>query len=156
MPKVIACKVPNGLILESFKKVKRYEANMAGGEMRDVYDRTGHRFTARGPRASNDPEVNARSRDQGGYALTEGCPDDLWASWYQVMKGAPMIENHQIMAFDSTADALAWCLDPEHRDVRSGLERIDPDRVELTTGTDITRQQNQVGGVSTVQRGSTG
>lgn len=158
--KIVALKLPNGLVLQLQKEVETWEASFAGGRtVKSWKPVLGRRHVLKGNAQTIEMQRAGLIPDTGGYALTHGVPADIWNQWFEHNKptgdfeGNPLIVNELIAAFDNETDAMVWCL--AHSATRSGLERIDPEHPELHTGRDLdrTRARNQLGGVSEVQRG---
>ena len=157
--KVIACKIPQGLRLIVRHFVEEWEATPAGPRQTRVHrpavdpdSGEAIEFVVRGCARLQEAQLTGLVRDTGGYALTHGCPTEIWENWFSYNKSTPLVRNRMIEAFDTEQQAITWCLLSENRDLRSGLERIDPERPELTTGIRRTRS-NQLGGVSGIERG---
>ena len=129
---VVALKHPGGLILHYFQKQVQQEATRDGFRNVEVSVRVGEPFTLRGNAATAELERQALIPDQGGYALTHGVPKALWDQWYSHNKSSPLVTENLIAGFPNEFEALAWA--KLHGTIRSGLERIDPLRPELTTG----------------------
>ena len=150
---VVACKSPNGLILRYFVEVETMEGTPAGPRKTKIWRETpSKRFTVRGPAKVANPHVPGAHLIQffetyGGYAITPGCPRDLWDQWAHFNED--LVSERIVQAFDSVEEAEVWCR--QQRDVRSGMEPIDPQRPELTTGTGM---RNALGGVSVIQPGN--
>lgn len=120
----VACNLPNGLVIRGFKKVAHREA-MIGGTFRDVemWRPNGQEFTVRGtarPRGA-DLATFVPQTIVGGYALTRGCPYDLWESWLKGMEGHPLVDNKCVFAVERDAEGEA----KRRGDVATGMEPID-------------------------------
>jgi len=102
MPTVtVACKLPNGLFLE------------LEGRERVVLKGTAvpHGF----------PPV-----DVGGYALTPNVDADFFVEWMAEYKNYAPVREGLIYAYAKPQDATARAM--EMRDLKSGLEPLDPDK----------------------------
>jgi hypothetical protein len=155
----VACKHGNGIVLSYFEPRKVRVATPSGTVEETQQFRT-RTFTVSGPNNDVNPHQPAppgqamspalvRFKEEfGGYAITPGCPRDVWKQWSKNHEHG-LIAAGVIQAFSSYADAVKWCRGQV--DVRSGLEPIDPEHPELTLGT---RTRNALGGVSTIQPGS--
>ena len=63
----------------------------------------------------------------GGFALTCGCPKELWDLWLEQNKTSAMVKNGLIFANsknDYVEDKAS-----ERDSVKCGLERLDPDKL---------------------------
>lgn len=115
----VACKLPNGIHLEAFNMVPMTERTMAGNTIETKRAVSAGRFTVKG--------VKRRSDDAGlalGFALTHGCPKDLWDSWLAANKDNPIVVNGIIFAAGGTNDVRAKAKD--HEGIRSGFEPLNP------------------------------
>jgi hypothetical protein len=132
----VACKHPPGLELTYWDEVDDFEATPSGVRQVKVYRRNAERsFRVDGPNTVVDPHLPGpqllRFRESnGGYAVTPGCPREVWDHWSRI--NYLMIDARIVNGFDTMEGALRWCR--EQRDVRSGLEPIDPANTQLTTG----------------------
>jgi len=61
----------------------------------------------------------------GGYALTHNVPADFWEAWYDQNRDSEIVKNNIIFAYEKPAMTSGAA--KEHRDARSGMERITPD-----------------------------
>ena len=132
----VACKHPNGLELTCYDQVEAHLATPGGVEKTKVWKRNGARsFLVEGPAMTVNPHAAGphlmRFKEQfGGYSITPGCPKDVWEHWSKFNQN--MLEAKIVQAFSSQSDAIAWCR--TQRDVRSGLEPIDPLDPGASTG----------------------
>lgn len=132
----VACKHPNGLELTWYDQVDTHLATPSGVEKVKTWKRNGDRsFRVEGPTNIVNPHAPGphllRFQDQyGGYAVTPGCPREVWEHWSKW--NFQMLDDKLLAAFDSQEDAIKWC--KAQRDVRSGLEPIDPMHPEVSTG----------------------
>lgn len=119
----VACKLPHGLVLRAFNMVEKAEPVMGGGS-RDVKkaEQLPGEFVIAG---NSFPENGApRARMEFGFALTPGCPKELWDRWHADNKDSPMVKNGLVFAYEKAGDTVAEARDNES--VRSGFERLDP------------------------------
>jgi hypothetical protein len=142
----VALKLPQGLIIHYQEERTSNESTPTGFRSVKAYFPTGEPFVLRGNAANAEMERFGLIPDQGGYAITGGMPKDLWEQWFSANVESALVVNDLIRAFPDEAAALVWAR--LKGSLRSGLERIDPERPELTTGRPVIR------GVSTVQPGS--
>lgn len=72
----------------------------------------------------------------GGYGLTEGVDKDAFFNWLEVHKEQPYVKRELVFAQENTRNAKAKA--KENKDVKSGLEGLDPDKpapgIEKATG----------------------
>jgi hypothetical protein len=128
----VALKLPMGLILRYQKQEKSTEATPNGHRSVDYFVPTGEPFVLKGSAAIEALVVQGFLPDTGGFSVTPGCPKDLWDQWFESNKDGALVTNDLIRSFPDEPAALAWAR--TRGLVRSGLERIDPERPELTTG----------------------
>lgn len=119
----VACKVPNGLMLQNFKFVEMPEPIQGGGSKmvkRSVPD--GDAIPVHGPgryhgQAPKTPIVM-------GFALTKGVPIEHWDRWLEANKDSAIVKNSLIFANPDVDDVRAEAQD--HKAAFSGLERMNP------------------------------
>jgi hypothetical protein len=120
----VACKIPNGVILRLGRKVERTEPVVMTGGVRVVteWQPTGHTIELKGPR-----RFPGQSREQETAAfLNHGIDADAWECWLADNLESPMILNKQIFAHVKADHAAGMAAD--YKDIRSGLESLDPQR----------------------------
>lgn len=124
----VACKIPQGLILQLCQRTTYFEDTPSGTRERVRFDKCGKRYVARGTSYPNNPPAGYAPRPImiGGYALTQNIPADFWEEWQEQNRASAFIENHMLFAFPSLADVRSAAL--EHKDVVSGFEPIIPDK----------------------------
>lgn len=125
----VACKIPNGLILELYEMVEGTESAPAGSRKVKKAVPTGPRVHIRGPALpvgvrlpKNAPAI------AGGYALTPGVDADFFAKWMEQHKDADVVKNNLIFAHEQPAHAQAKA--EEQEAVESGMEPIDPENLK--------------------------
>lgn len=118
----VACKHPNGVILELVEMKERSEPVMGGG-VRTFQQavRTGKRITIRGPALPLNMPPSFQMI--GGYALTPNVPRDFWETWVKQNHDSPLLENKMLLVHDKDTPGMAR----EFKKVKSGAEPIDPD-----------------------------
>lgn len=125
----VACKLPNGFVLEIFDWSTVREYNRAGDIVETrVSRRTGRSHVLNGHALDVEDLKKGRYPGypiEGGYALTPGVPRDLWERWVHDNAGSPLLVNHIIFAASSTERAGAQAR--EQVEVESGLEPVDQD-----------------------------
>jgi hypothetical protein len=121
---VVACKVPNGLILRIGHFVPVFVPVMGGG-MKEVQEwRPGEiSVTVLGP--ARPIGGDARVPTAHGYGITYDVDADFWKKWSEDNKDHDALKNHQLYAHEKNEFVVKWCA--EHASVKSGLEPIVPD-----------------------------
>lgn len=120
---VVACKLPQG---HRARLHAKYDSNEVtpGGVVQKVtkYQPTGEEFLFKGPaRGQNEgPRVVTAS----GFALTFGVPADFWDRWLDQHKDLDLVRAGFIFAHERRNDVAAQA--KEHKNIKTGLERIDP------------------------------
>ena len=124
----VACKIPNGLVLQLFEMIEDYEPVMGGGsrKIKKAKPIDGATFTVRGPASPNGqaPRGYLRPAVAGGYAITPNVPADLWDKWLEQNRSAPYVRNGMIFATDRRDETIKEA--KGNRDVMSGLEPVNP------------------------------
>jgi hypothetical protein len=103
----VACKIPNGLIIRHGGK----EAVLNGPNVSITKDNNWM------PLAHLTP---------GGYGLTHEVDEALWQGFSTEYKDSDFIKNGLVFASAKPSDTAAKSV--ERKNVKSGLERIDPDK----------------------------
>lgn len=121
----VACKIPSGMLCRLHEKRRISEVTLAGTRSVDQYFATGKEFVVHGPaHAQNE---GPRHLTVAGYALTRGIRKDLWDAWYEQNLELDAVQRNLIFAYeasDKTKDAAK-----EHRGLKTGLERLDPNNL---------------------------
>jgi hypothetical protein len=119
----VACKVPNGILLQIYEFETRQVSVMAGG-LREVKIAKplpwSHRLN--GPAKKLGQEVGYSIIQ--GAALTHGVDADNFAIWMSQRKGDLIVKNGLVFAHAKPESVAAQAA--EHRDQRSDFEPIDP------------------------------
>jgi len=130
----VACKLPSGLLLRVFAEEKHMEPTQSG-EAKPVQvwrPIPGRQFAIRGTWTASAGQAFARNNPAvaellpGNYALTHGVPKDLWDLWLSQNKNSHIVRNRVVFAFENFQTATDEA--KKARDVRSGLEPLNPDR----------------------------
>ena len=122
---VCACKIPNGVILRTFKMLEQ-TIRVHGMVSTELLAReTGKRFVVRGPALAFGQLPNIQIT--GGFALTPGVPRDLAQTWLEQNKDSDIVRNSLIFFENDMERATARS--KELSSVRSGLEPIDPTKL---------------------------
>ena len=119
----IACKLPSGIILRVFQMESRTEPVMGGGvtTVKQAVQ-VGEPVVIKG--AAYPTNTAPTQQIVGGYALTHGVSQDTWDAWLSQNRDSDIVKKNLIFASptpDRSADQAS-----EQREVRSGLEPIDP------------------------------
>lgn len=115
----IWCKHAPGIMLRAGEWIERSEGSVSGA-VRTVREwRATASFTVAGP-ARRFGEDHTRLV-VGGYAVTHGCPRDLWEAWLADNKDSALVRNNIIFASPKTDDAGKA---REYASVRTGLEPL--------------------------------
>lgn len=120
---VVACKLPAGLWLRSFRMVKQRETTLGGTREIELAEEVGERFRINGNKVPFG--VIPQHKIAGNYAITEGVPEDLWNAWLKDNERAPMVVNNLIFAEPTLERAVDRAKD--QRKVLSGLEPFKKD-----------------------------
>lgn len=121
---MVACKIPNGLLLRNFRQEQFDVPVMGGGvhtETRSIP--VGPMVKINGPAApyGKAPEGPIA----GGYAFTR-VNAQFWAEWLRANKEHDAVLNHLIFAHEDPDSVKARAID--RKDTLSGLQPIMPDK----------------------------
>lgn len=133
---IVACRIPHGLVLRTFDIVEDAEITRNGVEkIRKAVQRQQPEatFTVRGP-GRGSSALTGLTRDQieslhpGGYAVTQGCPAQVWQDWMTDNRLSPYVTRGDIFA-EPTMErvrnrAFEYAKEP---DALTGLEPLDPE-----------------------------
>lgn len=120
---VVACKMPNGIVMRGFRQKTRVVQVLGGGQRDEkFFEPDGREITILG--CSRPVGGEFRTRVVAGFALTQGVPKDLWDQWSEANAESDLVRNGLIFAYASTAETADAAKDA--RKVRSGLEPLDP------------------------------
>lgn len=121
----VACKLPHGIVLRAFVMREQSETTPQGSREVKVAEQIPGEFTVLG---NSYPEGMApRARMEGTFALTPGCPKELWERWLKDNKNSPMVVNGLIFAHGTERSAIAESREKDGE--RSGFERLDPTKL---------------------------
>lgn len=124
----VACKIPNGIVLQLCKPTQWFDETPSGTRERTRHDKYGPRVVVNGPAFPNGPPPEGfRNRPEtvGGYALTSGIDADFFAKWMKQNKDAPYVTSGMIYAHSQATSVRAFA--KEHKDTRSGFESLSQD-----------------------------
>ena len=122
----VASKLPWPITIQREQRIETTEASPAGGRPVTKWIPTGPSFVARGvahPFGHQPPGLL-----NFGFALTPNIDADVWAAWVEKHKESDFITNRLVFAFAKEADVHNEIRKLES--VRSGLEPIDPQRLD--------------------------
>jgi hypothetical protein len=130
---VVACKIPQGHKARLHVGYESTEVMQGLTHKIKKFRPTGEEFIFKGPaRAQNEgPRVVTSS----GFALTFGVPADFWDKWYDQHKELDAVKAGLIFAYERRADVQDAA--KERKDIKTGLERIDPTKKIKQGGTTI-------------------
>ena len=121
----VACKVPMGFILQLFRMEETDIPVMGGGVRREKQARAiGEQFVLNG--TAYPQNKGPQCRIVGDFAITEGCPKDLWEQWARDNAKHDMVRNGMIFAGDLSS-VVARATEQAAR--KSGVERLDPEHL---------------------------
>ena len=122
--KVAACKIPSGVILRAFRFSTHPEPVLGGG-VRDVKiaEQVGAGVRVNGP--AHAFGAMPQFRIVGGYAITEGIPEDMVEAWLRDNKDSMIVRNEMIAFFKDLDSAVSFA--KGNRKERSGLEPLEQD-----------------------------
>lgn len=117
---VVVCKLPRGLLLQLTEKVPQDVRVMGGGiEKRDVAMRVGEPVRLRPTVLPFGTVPNYPIVD--GFSLTH-VDSNFWNAWYEQNPNFSMLQEGLLCAFDTEADARAYC--KEYSKLHHGLEPL--------------------------------
>ena len=123
----VACKLPNGIVLQIDEMVEHREPVMGGGFKEVKIARRLEQTYVIAGNALDVEKIKAGEIDHlviGGYAITPGIPKDFWDRWYEQHKHMDIVKGGHIKAEGSDASIRDYARDGQK--LRSGLEPIDP------------------------------
>ena len=123
----VACRLPHGFFMQLDDMVEITEPII--GTVKRAQPRPGARWRIRGY-YDDSREVFGSAMpmpaQEGHFALTHGIPRDAWEEWKRTHYDLPMLQNGLVFAHDN-GSAIEG-MRQERKDVRSGLEPINPDK----------------------------
>ena len=136
----VACKLPNGLILQ-LEDPHTVNEPLPNGGYREVkqWRRRPEQYTLNGC-AINFESLKrqlAMPAIENGFALTSGIPKDFWDRWWEAHKGDDICKRGLVFATGSEYETRKETAN--RRNVR-GIEPIDPDNPSAI-GNDVRRVQ---------------
>jgi hypothetical protein len=131
---VVACKLPNGIVLQLCKKEQATEQTPSGPRTVEIGVKSGDKYVVRG--ASIPWGTTPKYLMVGGYALTSGIPREFWDEWLRQNDDNDFVKRGLVFAHVAMEDTEAHAMEGEK--VSTGLEPIDPNRLPkgITTATE--------------------
>jgi hypothetical protein len=121
---VVACKIPNGLVLQIYDMVDFDERSPAGVHMvKKAWPKEGARIRLNGP--GNPIVVRVGVPVEAGYGLTV-VPRDFWERWSADNKDSDLFKNKSVFACSKQEDTAARAREQSQGGIKSGFEPIDP------------------------------
>jgi len=127
----IACKLPAGIILRVFDWQTYSEPRRDGtvGEAKRAIPIANQQFTVKGPWIATAGQAYNRNNGAvgellpGGYAITEGCPKEIWDRWYEQNQRSKLVQNGVIFAYADRQSVVEEVM--TRSETLSGLEPLD-------------------------------
>lgn len=120
----VACKVPNGFILQCWDRVESTEPSPLGARpieiARKVYDPYQLNGPARPMTGGQSPYLII-----GGYGITHNIPKKVWEHWLHDNADADVVKNKMIFAHEKPDRVQDQAKDLHNN--RSNMEPLDPD-----------------------------
>jgi hypothetical protein len=124
----VACKIPNGLILQ-LQRIEEFDIPVLGGgkSTEKRYIPHGNRVHINGPAKALFGVSDHRLRVSGGYALTHNVDKDFFDAWLEQNAELDLVRKKMIFCHEKAdyADRKA----EDQAEIKSGLEPIDPDNL---------------------------
>lgn len=120
----VACKVPNGFVLQCFERVDSTEPSPAGARTVEIARKVYESYTLNGP-ARPMTGAPAPYLIIGGYGLTPNIPKKVWEHWKRDNAEADIVKNGLIFAHEKLERVQSEAKD--RRSIRSNMEPLDPD-----------------------------
>lgn len=125
---IVACKIPTGLELQLCVSREFWEDTPTGAKKREKFVRTGKTVLIEGcgyPSGTPPKGYPERPHMVGGYALTYGVDKEFWDAWLKQNVESSFVISGQIFAHGQPESIRSNA--KENKDVRSGLEPLQPD-----------------------------
>lgn len=121
---VVGCRLPFGLVLQTYTMVDAKETVMNGpGRDFQIARKTGHRYVLNGSRVRVGQERTFEIAN--GAGLTRGIPADVWEKWLEDNKDQPIVKNKIVFAHAREDRVRDLAKEASH--IRTGLEPYNPD-----------------------------
>lgn len=122
---VVGCRIPQGMLCVVHEKRSVRENLPAGYHTIEQWFPTDKMFFVRGP--AHGQNEGPRGMAYGGYAITRGIRRDWWEAWLEQYKDLEVVKKEMIFAYPSLAETRDCAL--EHKTMKTGLERLDPNNL---------------------------
>ena len=120
----VACKMPGGLLLRVGKMVERSETVSGGGTRKYTqWEQIGEAVKIHGYAVPFGQE--RQHPVAGGFALTHGVPAEFMERWLEDNQDLDAVRNGLIVVHEKESFVIGEA--KEKKDVRSGLEAMDPE-----------------------------
>lgn len=121
----VACKIPNGMILQLCRMVPQQEQSLTGRREVLIAERVGTAYIVAGPAYPVQPPAGYPRQVQveGGYALTRGIPAEFWRQWYEQNKESAFVKNGHIFAHSTLESTIDQADDGAK--LKTGFEPLD-------------------------------
>jgi hypothetical protein len=146
---VIACKVPQGLVISAYGPNEEVEIGSPTRRMVKIFKPVpGSQFHLKGTGgvlhlAGNVYDQMSRNTP-GHFAITKGCPRATWENWFSFNKDSPLVTEGLVFCVESVDAAIIEA--KSRAELRTGMEPIDPEDHAKTTGQ--REYHNPIGSVS--------
>jgi hypothetical protein len=122
----VGCKIPNGLILRTFRPATVIEQTQGGGHKEvTISEPTGEQVVLNGSRYDSGSEEDERPYIiMAGVGFTPNVAKEFFDRWLEQNKSSDIVKRGLIFARGGEADLRSQA--SEMREVKSGLEPIDP------------------------------
>jgi hypothetical protein len=120
----VACKIPNGFIMQLERRESTIEPSPAGGRKIEVGRKIGEPIKLNGfatPLTGAPPEHQI----VGGFGLTHGVPKDFWDKWLDQFGELDVVKQGLIFAHEKRENVEAEAR--EKKGLRSNMEPLDPE-----------------------------
>lgn len=136
---LVACKLPNGLIMQLYDMVDGYEMTPQGRKETKVARKKDAPIKLNGSatRFGQMPDWDMSN----GYGIT-AVPADFWNEWCRQNKDSPALENRLIFAAADNSGINGKTKEAKQDKVKSGMEPIDPKNPPKVGGLKVTPAQN--------------
>lgn len=124
----VASKLPMDFILHLHKKVTKQEHFPGVGTRSfDIYEKDNSVKPVVISGCSFPQNQGPHQQLSGGYAITHGVSKDFWDAWFEQNKEHEAIVNGMLFAHTEVASTIAETI--EKKDVMSGMERLNPEKL---------------------------
>lgn len=115
----VACKLPAGIRLRSFKMIPHREPVLGGGiRETEIAEPVGDDILINGVAVAFG--MAPRHQIVAGFALTDGVDKDAWDAWHKANINSPMVKNGLVFAYERPDAVVSEA--KNRRDLKSNLE----------------------------------